>query len=155
MGSGRGVGRQLRESALGQRHDVADRPDRLGAVWVVVGLGELAGLQRDRLADGWAFAKLYTSEKARRAALPAFLHDYNHHRPHTAIGKLAPITRLKQPGWTSHLGHRQRRYGPGHHSWTTVGSLDISPLPCSVRTAPGSTTTVDSGLGSRVNRWWP
>jgi transposase InsO family protein len=46
------------------------------------------------LADGWAFAKLYTSEKARRAALPAFLHDYNHHRPHTAIGKLAPITRL-------------------------------------------------------------
>ncbi|WP_433789659.1 IS481 family transposase [Actinoplanes sp. CA-252034] len=46
------------------------------------------------LADGWAFAKLYTSEKARRAALPAFLHDYNHHQPHTAIGKLAPITRL-------------------------------------------------------------
>jgi transposase InsO family protein len=46
------------------------------------------------LADGWAFAKFYTSEKARRAALPAFLHDYNHHRPHTAIGKLAPITRL-------------------------------------------------------------
>jgi transposase InsO family protein len=46
------------------------------------------------LADGWAFAKFYSSEKARRAALPAFLHDYNHHRPHTAIGKLAPITRL-------------------------------------------------------------
>ncbi len=46
------------------------------------------------LADGWAFAKFYNSEKARRAALPAFLHDYNHHRPHTAIGKAAPITRL-------------------------------------------------------------
>jgi transposase InsO family protein len=46
------------------------------------------------LADGWAFAKLYTSEHARRAALPEFLHDYNHHRPHTAIGKAAPITRL-------------------------------------------------------------
>jgi transposase InsO family protein len=46
------------------------------------------------LADGSAFAKFYSSEKARRAALPAFLHDYNHHRPHTAIGKLAPITRL-------------------------------------------------------------
>jgi transposase InsO family protein len=30
------------------------------------------------LADGWAFAKFYSSEKARRAALPAFLHDYNH-----------------------------------------------------------------------------
>jgi transposase InsO family protein len=46
------------------------------------------------LADGWAFAKFYSTEKARRAALPAFLHDYNHHRPHTAIGKVAPITRL-------------------------------------------------------------
>jgi transposase InsO family protein len=29
------------------------------------------------LADGWTFAKFYSSEKARRAALPAFLHDYN------------------------------------------------------------------------------
>ena len=46
------------------------------------------------LADGWAFTKFYSSEKARRAALPAFLHDYNHHRPHTAIGKHPPITRL-------------------------------------------------------------
>ncbi|MEV4352740.1 IS481 family transposase, partial [Actinoplanes sp. NPDC049596] len=46
------------------------------------------------LADGWAFTKFYSSEKARRAALPAFLHDYNHHRPHTAIGKNPPITRL-------------------------------------------------------------
>ena len=46
------------------------------------------------LADGWAFAKFYSSEKARRAALPAFIHAYNHHRPHTAIGKATPITRL-------------------------------------------------------------
>jgi transposase InsO family protein len=46
------------------------------------------------LADGWAFAKLYNSERARRKALPAFLHDYNHHRPHTAIGGAPPITRL-------------------------------------------------------------
>ncbi|MFI5938640.1 IS481 family transposase, partial [Actinoplanes sp. NPDC051494] len=46
------------------------------------------------LADGWAFVKFYSTEKARRAALPAFLHDYNHHRPHTAIGGLPPITRL-------------------------------------------------------------
>jgi hypothetical protein len=29
------------------------------------------------LADSWTLAKLYTSEKARRAALPAFLHHYN------------------------------------------------------------------------------
>ena len=46
------------------------------------------------LADGWAFKRFYTSETARRAALPAWLHEYNHHRPHTAIGKATPITRL-------------------------------------------------------------
>ena len=46
------------------------------------------------LAEGWAFKKLYNSESARRAALPAWIHHYNHHRPHTAIGGSAPITRL-------------------------------------------------------------
>ncbi|MCW2587140.1 MAG: family transposase [Frankiales bacterium] len=46
------------------------------------------------LADGWAFSRLYGSESARRKALPGWLHHYNHHRPHTAIGKVPPITRL-------------------------------------------------------------
>ena len=46
------------------------------------------------LADGWAFSKHYSTESARRAALPAWLHFYNHHRPHTAIGKIPPINRL-------------------------------------------------------------
>lgn len=46
------------------------------------------------LADGWAFSRHYNTESARRAALPAWLHHYNHHRPHTAIGKLPPISRL-------------------------------------------------------------
>jgi len=45
------------------------------------------------LADGWAFSRLYGSESARRNALPGW-HNYNHHRPHTAIGKVPPITRL-------------------------------------------------------------
>ena len=30
----------------------------------------------------------------RRAALPGWLHEYNHHRPHTACGNKPPITRL-------------------------------------------------------------
>ena len=46
------------------------------------------------LAEGWAFKKFYNSEAARLAALPAWIHEYNHHRPHSAIGKAAPITRL-------------------------------------------------------------
>jgi transposase InsO family protein len=49
------------------------------------------------LAEGWAFKKLYNSESARLAALPAWVHHYNHHRPHSAIGKAAPITRLDNP----------------------------------------------------------
>jgi transposase InsO family protein len=46
------------------------------------------------LADGWAFRKFYSSESARRAALPAWIHHYNHHRPHTAIGRSTPMSRL-------------------------------------------------------------
>jgi transposase InsO family protein len=46
------------------------------------------------LADGWAFSRHYNTESARRAALPGWLHEYNHHRPHTAIGGKPPITRL-------------------------------------------------------------
>jgi transposase InsO family protein len=46
------------------------------------------------LADGWAFARMFLSESARRKALPAWLHEYNHHRPHTAIENRPPTTRL-------------------------------------------------------------
>jgi transposase InsO family protein len=46
------------------------------------------------MADGWAFKRFYASESARRKALPAWLHQYNHHRHHTAIGKVPPISRL-------------------------------------------------------------
>lgn len=46
------------------------------------------------LADEWAIGRVYTSEHSRRAALPAWLHHYNHIRLHTAIGKVPPITRL-------------------------------------------------------------
>ena len=46
------------------------------------------------LGEGWAFARFYASEKARRAALAGWIHHYNHHRLHTAIGKVPPITRL-------------------------------------------------------------
>jgi transposase InsO family protein len=46
------------------------------------------------MADGWAFRRMYLTESARRRALPGWLHEYNHHRPHTAIGGRPPITRL-------------------------------------------------------------
>jgi transposase InsO family protein len=46
------------------------------------------------MTAGWAFRRLYATESARRRALPAWLHEYNHHRLHTAIGSVPPITRL-------------------------------------------------------------
>jgi transposase-like protein len=46
------------------------------------------------LADGWAFRRMYSTETARRNALPGWLHEYNHHRLHTAIGGNPPIRRL-------------------------------------------------------------
>jgi transposase InsO family protein len=49
---------------------------------------------RRTLAEGWAFSRNYNSESARRNALPAWLHTYNHHRPHTGIGGATPISRL-------------------------------------------------------------
>ena len=53
------------------------------------------------LADGSAYARFYESESHRRATLPGWLHFYNHHRRHTAVGD-APISRLNNL--------------PGHHN---------------------------------------
>jgi transposase InsO family protein len=46
------------------------------------------------LADGWGYARHYNSEAERRAVLAPWLHDYNHHRPHTACSNQPPISRL-------------------------------------------------------------
>jgi transposase InsO family protein len=54
------------------------------------------------LADSWAYARLYESNEQRNAALPNWLHFYNHHRLHTAIGNQPPVNRLTNL--------------PGHHT---------------------------------------
>jgi len=54
------------------------------------------------LGDGWAYARFYNSEAERRAALPSWIHFYNHHRAHSAIGGKPPISRLTNL--------------PGHHN---------------------------------------
>lgn len=54
------------------------------------------------LADGWAYARFYESTQQRNAALPGWLHFYNHHRAHSALGGRPPVTRLTNL--------------PGHHS---------------------------------------
>jgi transposase InsO family protein len=54
------------------------------------------------LGDGWAYARLYDTTADRDAALPPWLHFYNHHRAHSALGGQPPITRLTNL--------------PGHHT---------------------------------------
>ncbi|WP_161927195.1 IS481 family transposase [Gordonia crocea] len=46
------------------------------------------------LAAEWAYAKPYASEAEREAAYTAWLHHYNHHRPHTGIGGQVPSDRV-------------------------------------------------------------
>jgi transposase InsO family protein len=54
------------------------------------------------LADGWAYKRLYDSTGQRDTALPGWLHFYNYHRAHSAIGGQSPVSRLTNL--------------PGHHN---------------------------------------
>ncbi|MFJ5023623.1 integrase core domain-containing protein, partial [Streptomyces goshikiensis] len=46
------------------------------------------------LLDEWAYLRPYTSNDERTKALADFLHTYNHHRCHTALGGHPPISRI-------------------------------------------------------------
>ena len=50
------------------------------------------------LLDEWAYVRLYRSNDERTRALDRFLHTYNHHRGHTALGGRPPISATNQPG---------------------------------------------------------
>ncbi|AZQ38521.1 IS481 family transposase [Streptomyces cyaneochromogenes] len=49
------------------------------------------------LLEEWAYLRPYTSNTERTAALDSFLHTYNYHRCHTALGGHPPITRVNNP----------------------------------------------------------
>jgi transposase InsO family protein len=53
------------------------------------------------LLDEWAYVRPYDSEAERAATLAGFLHAYNHHRYHTAVGG-PPVSRVNNV--------------PGHHT---------------------------------------
>jgi transposase InsO family protein len=46
------------------------------------------------LADEWAYARLYTSDTERCAEYTRWLHTYNYHRGHTALGGQPPASRV-------------------------------------------------------------
>jgi transposase-like protein len=49
------------------------------------------------LLDEWAYLQPYASNTERAEALRPFLHTYNYHRCHTALGGQPPITRVNNP----------------------------------------------------------
>ena len=61
------------------------------------------------LLEEWTYVRPYTSNQRRTRALTTWLHIYNHHRAHTSLGQLPPIT-PQQRVWALHLVTR----GPAH-----------------------------------------
>jgi transposase InsO family protein len=55
--------------------------------------GKVERFNRTLLTE-WAYARPYASERARTAALRRWLHIYNHHRTHTALGGRPPVSRV-------------------------------------------------------------
>jgi transposase InsO family protein len=49
------------------------------------------------MLGGWAYSgAIYASSKERAAALDGWIHHYNHHRRHSALGHKPPIARLRE-----------------------------------------------------------
>jgi transposase InsO family protein len=48
------------------------------------------------LLSGWAYAAIYRSSQERSDALDGWLHTYNHHRNHRALGRKPPAARLTE-----------------------------------------------------------
>jgi transposase InsO family protein len=60
--------------------------------------GKVERFNRTLLAE-WAYVQAYASNQQRRSALDGWLHAYNHHRAHTALGGQPPISRVNNgPG---------------------------------------------------------
>ncbi|WP_121192530.1 IS481 family transposase [Motilibacter peucedani] len=60
--------------------------------------GKVERLNRTLLTE-WAYREVFTSNQERTAALSSWLHNYNHHRAHTALEVKPPVSRVNNlPG---------------------------------------------------------
>lgn len=55
--------------------------------------GKVERFHRTMLVE-WAYARVYRSDQSRTAALPKWIHIYNHHRTHTALDGQPPASRV-------------------------------------------------------------
>ena len=70
--------------------------------------GKVERFNRTLLLE-WAYVRIYASDQARCRASRRWLHIYNHHRSHTALGGLPPASRVpnlsgqnnQAPCWTT------------------------------------------------------
>lgn len=88
--NGSGYTSRLFTATLGQIKHVRTRPYRPQTN------GKVERFNRT-LTEEWAYARIYTSNNDRAKALQEWIHIYNHHRGHTAIGG-PPITRVNNQG---------------------------------------------------------
>jgi transposase InsO family protein len=75
------------------------------------------------LLEEWAYVRVYRSEQERIDALADWIHTYNHHRNHTAIGG-PPISRVH---------NLAGQHSPGHEIGSSRGGglvLRSSPVIC-------------------------
>lgn len=95
------VERVMTDNAMAYRnsHAFRDAVADLGAVqrftrpWRPQTNGKVERFNRTLLEE-WAYQRVFTSSARRTAALDKWLHTYNHHRAHTALGGRAPIDRV-------------------------------------------------------------
>ena len=85
-----------------------------------------------------AYPRPYRSEAERVAALPEFLHSYNHHRGHTALKGHSPASRVcwgEHPGGLDLVasfptGHSRRHHGQrGRRSPREWWALRLISMP--------------------------
>ena len=74
-------------AALGDAKHIFTRPYRPQTN------GKVERFNRTLMTE-WAYARDYESEQARASEYPAWLHNYNHHRPHTGIEGKTPSDRV-------------------------------------------------------------
>ena len=87
----------------------------------------------------WLYGRPYATSAARATDMPAWLHWYNHHRPHAGIHAAYPCQQTEQPPWQQQLASFETRSQPAKRPATMFaasrepaarGMRWPNPTPC-------------------------